>query len=413
MNFSIEQAQNFINSHPELKNITELKHKYGSIYYKIRKNKLLDKIIFPKQKSIEDNYNTVDDFQNFININNIKFPPQLRKEFKSIYNKAKRLKLFDDLSFENKIIRKNNKNYEDIDEIDLEVEDYNTLLDFQSLIDTFRLKRPEEFKRLNIKLYNKSVKLGFNSKNLKYISYPNRYNTVKDFQDLINNEPDIKNPHSFKEKFPGVYKKASNLGLLDKLVYTNRYKHIGIDYTKYNTTEEIQQFVNTHNVLSAYHFRLNFPGLYNKLISIKSTRDIIYASGKTSYVSGLQLILENLLKNLDIEFETEKTFDWLVSDVGGFYRLDIYIPKLNLAIEGHGLQHFFPVDYFGGEEGFIKRQIDDKRKYLLCNDHNITILYFTTIEQFSSIDQFNSLDYFAPIITTEEDLITEIKSFNP
>lgn len=25
MNFSIEQAQNFINSHPELKNITELK----------------------------------------------------------------------------------------------------------------------------------------------------------------------------------------------------------------------------------------------------------------------------------------------------------------------------------------------------------------------------------------------------
>ena len=79
MNFSIEQAQNFINSHPELKNITELKHKYGSIYYKIRKNKLLDKIIFPKQKSIEDNYNTVDDFQNFININNIKSPPQLRK----------------------------------------------------------------------------------------------------------------------------------------------------------------------------------------------------------------------------------------------------------------------------------------------------------------------------------------------
>jgi len=71
------------------------------------------------------------------------------------------------------------------------------------------------------------------------------------------------------------------------------------------------------------------------------------------------------------------------------------------------------VDYFGGEEGFIKIQIDDKRKYLLCNDHNITILYFTTIEQFSSIDQFNSLDYFAPIITTEEDLITEIKSFNP
>lgn len=55
------------------------------------------------------------------------------------------------------------------------------------LLDTFRLKRPEEFKRLNIKLYNKSVKLGFNSKNLKYISYPNRYNTVKDFQDLINN----------------------------------------------------------------------------------------------------------------------------------------------------------------------------------------------------------------------------------
>lgn len=101
--------------------------------------------------------------------------------------------------------------------------------------------------------------------------------------------------------------------------------------------------------------------------------------------------------------------------------LDFYIPELNLAIEGHGVQHFIPVDYMGGEKGFEDHKNRDLIKYNLCKEHGIDVIYFVSpkilkkegknlIKYFSTIEEMLN-SYFAPVITTKENLIIEIEKY--
>ena len=58
-------------------------------------------------------------------------------------------------------------------------------------------------------------------------------------------------------------------------------------------------------------------------------------------------------------------------------KLDFYLPDFNIAIECQGLQHFIPVELFGGEEQFQIRKKRDFIKKELCEKNGITILYFS------------------------------------
>ena len=50
---------------------------------------------------------------------------------------------------------------------------------------------------------------------------------------------------------------------------------------------------------------------------------------------------------------------------------DVYMPELGIAIEYQGDQHFRPIDFFGGEAGFIETQKRDKRKRSLSEENGI------------------------------------------
>lgn len=54
---------------------------------------------------------------------------------------------------------------------------------------------------------------------------------------------------------------------------------------------------------------------------------------------------------------------------------DVYIPKLRLAIEYQGKQHFEPVEIFGGEENFQKQIERDAEKKRLSDMNNVTLVY--------------------------------------
>ena len=55
-------------------------------------------------------------------------------------------------------------------------------------------------------------------------------------------------------------------------------------------------------------------------------------------------------------------------------RFDFYLPELNILIEYDGLQHFKPVDFFGGKEAFIKQQASDKEKNKLAKEYKIPLI---------------------------------------
>ena len=69
-------------------------------------------------------------------------------------------------------------------------------------------------------------------------------------------------------------------------------------------------------------------------------------------------------------------FDWL-----GRQSLDIYIPEYNVAIECQGEQHFEPIDFGNRGEEWSNENLKhiqelDATKKLLCEEHNVKLLYF-------------------------------------
>ncbi len=54
--------------------------------------------------------------------------------------------------------------------------------------------------------------------------------------------------------------------------------------------------------------------------------------------------------------------------------IDIYVPTLKCAFEYQGQQHYYSVDYFGGDEAFKKRILLDERKRKLCVENGVTLI---------------------------------------
>lgn len=61
--------------------------------------------------------------------------------------------------------------------------------------------------------------------------------------------------------------------------------------------------------------------------------------------------------------------EWL-----GRQSLDLYIPSLRTAIEYQGIQHYLPVEFFGGEEALLQRQELDRIKRQLCKENNVRLI---------------------------------------
>ena len=106
--------------------------------------------------------------------------------------------------------------------------------------------------------------------------------------------------------------------------------------------------------------------------------------------------IENELKKLNIQFEKEKTFNWLKNKSNMY--IDFFLPEYNAGIECHGIQHFKPISFFGGVYKYNEQKNRDLLKYKLCLEHGIKIYYFTNIER----------EYFDKIYCNEKTLIEDI-----
>lgn len=90
--------------------------------------------------------------------------------------------------------------------------------------------------------------------------------------------------------------------------------------------------------------------------------------------SKLENEIEKMLHNMEIDFIKQKKFKNF-----GALEIDFYLPKYNIAIECQGIQHFLPVDWFGGEKEFKKTIERDLRKRKLCEKNGIKLLYYSNL----------------------------------
>jgi len=74
---------------------------------------------------------------------------------------------------------------------------------------------------------------------------------------------------------------------------------------------------------------------------------------------------------------------FLRSSNGGQMSYDIFISKLNIAIEYQGQQHFEPVDFFGGEMAFEELKKRDAEKAVLSAQNGVKLVYINYWEEIS------------------------------
>ena len=96
-------------------------------------------------------------------------------------------------------------------------------------------------------------------------------------------------------------------------------------------------------------------------------------------LSHLERSVMNYLDEVGITYDYQKRFKWL-----GKQSLDFYLPDYNVGVECQGIQHFEPVDYFGGEDGFKQTLERDKRKKTLCEKNGVKLLYFGNVHNYDT-----------------------------
>lgn len=94
-------------------------------------------------------------------------------------------------------------------------------------------------------------------------------------------------------------------------------------------------------------------------------------------ISGGEVEITNILVKNNIKFITQATFESLKKIER--LRFDFYLPELNILIECQGMQHYKPVEFFGGEKAFKELCERDNLKRKWCIENNkrlIEIPYF-------------------------------------
>lgn len=85
-----------------------------------------------------------------------------------------------------------------------------------------------------------------------------------------------------------------------------------------------------------------------------------------------ETIINKILDTLNLNYETQQTFDDLKDD--RLLSHDFYLPDQNILIEYQGIQHYQPIDYFGGEATFKKQQKHDKMKLDYAKNHGYNLI---------------------------------------
>ena len=92
-------------------------------------------------------------------------------------------------------------------------------------------------------------------------------------------------------------------------------------------------------------------------------------------------IIRNYLIDKEIEFIREKKF----LEFSKYIEYDFFLPNYNLCIEYDGIQHFKPVEFFGGEIKFKKIKETDRLKDDYCIENGINILRISYKDDIKSI----------------------------
>jgi hypothetical protein len=203
----------------------------------------------------------------------------------------------------------------------------------------------------------------------------------------------------FAEKYLQTYEKEENTNFFDLFFdadrlykassnkdYSAEYYHkFYLSESEYHHYKSIDDNQKTLNDSTTTKHVVEKAILNQFRLILKKAEDLYRAE------IGMPKIGEGWISETELFYKIKDTFtdyevihqgnpDWL-----GRQRLDIYFPILNIGIEYQGLQHYEPVEYFGGKESFEKNLERDEKKRKLCEINNCVLIYVNEKYDFNKV----------------------------
>lgn len=152
-----------------------------------------------------------------------------------------------------------------------------------------------------------------------------------------------------------------------------------IHYIRYSF-ESLNELVNSNKIESGISYLNKFHLPSFNPIDAKTANPISNIENIMRDSKGLPRIGEGWISETTLYYEIKNYFPalnvihhgkpkWL-----GRQHFDIWIPEICCAIEYQGLQHFKPIEYFGGEESYIKNIKRDIEKREKAKNNNVTLI---------------------------------------
>lgn len=113
---------------------------------------------------------------------------------------------------------------------------------------------------------------------------------------------------------------------------------------------------------------------FNKLetiVHVELVSEKLFGDWLAPSSSNGEKLVEEFLKENNINYIKEFTKNDL-KHINNL-RIDFYLPDYDVAIEFNGLQHYQPIDHFGGYSGYIKTIERDAAKYAWCKNNNVKL----------------------------------------
>lgn len=150
-----------------------------------------------------------------------------------------------------------------------------------------------------------------------------------------------------------------------------------------NTTEFIERAIKVHGDKYDYS-KVIYSGIHNK-VQIICPEHGIFEQNANAHLHGIgcprcsqskgEKIVKKILRENSINYVDQYRIDILENiNPSGYTYIDFYLPDLNIAIEYNGIQHYIPIEHFGGELRFDKQKRRDQYVKEYCANNDIKLV---------------------------------------
>jgi hypothetical protein len=190
----------------------------------------------------------------------------------------------------------------------------------------------------------------FEETGYKYALQHYDYDKIKN--DVINFQNELKLPAK-KNKYKDVYRARFDLFDANQLETKINHKIVPLIGSGLITTEVLDLMYQ------------------NKLKEIKS---LFIEENELKYGDARWTSEKYVFFSVQKKFKDLKVFHHYSPPFLGLQHYDIYIPSQKIAVEYNGRQHYEPVEFFGGIEGFKETIRRDKKKKEISEKYGVTLL---------------------------------------